>query len=88
MRTKRVYICDFCGYESDCVIDVEKCEAGHIGSGLSVKQYREWLGLKEIVSNLGKKIYYNKNAETEEMLDEAIAELVAFEKQHDIGEEF
>lgn len=87
MRTRRIYVCDFCGYESDCAIDVETCEAGHIGNGLSVEQYRDWLGLKEIVSALSARVHLTKNSETEEKLDKAIAELLAFEEEHNIKED-
>lgn len=87
MKTKYIYICEFCCYESDCAIDVETHEAGHIGNGLSLEQYRDWKGMKSIVSDLSARVYLTKNSETEESLDKAISKLLAFEKEHGIQED-
>lgn len=86
MRTVHIYICDFCGYKSDCAIDVETHEAKHIGNGLSLKQYRDWLGLKKIVSAMSARVNLTKNSKTESDLDKAITELIDFEKEHNIKE--
>jgi hypothetical protein len=61
---------------------MEKHEANHFG--LTVEEFHHWNTLKESVRSCSSTIYQTKNEETERLLDEAVAKLVAFEKEHNI----
>lgn len=81
---KHIYTCDFCGFNSEVAIETETHEATHFRNGLTLEEYRDWKGLKEIASHMGAKVSLCKNENTENEFNKAIEELLTFEKNHGI----
>lgn len=93
----RKYLCHELSYELDkwyfdgycqdniCEIDgdIMACEAAHLG--LSAGEKLKYDILKEVTARRGAAVSITKNDETERAFDEAIRELLAFEKQHNIN---
>lgn len=84
MRQHITYECEGCGFTSPERVEVLKCEASHIGNGLSIAEMQGYKMLKEIVRRKSYDICISKNESTEKAYDEAIDDLIKFEKEHGI----
>lgn len=82
MKQHIIYTCEKCGKQSKEREEIMICEAAHLG--LTIAEKQQWVLLK------GKSRYKSaivcrcKNKQTEEEFDDAIAELLNFEKKHGI----
>ena len=77
-----MYVCEICGYESKDAEEVKKHEAAHMNlTAEEAKQYEE---LKASAAYMGYVVSRTKNEETEQKFDEAIQDLLNFEKEHGI----
>ena len=82
MKQHIIYECEKCGKQSRDREEIMICEAAHFG--LTVEEKQEWEQLKEKVRYKSSCIYDSKNEKTEKDFDDAIAELMKFEKLHGI----
>ena len=82
MKEYMIYECETCKKTSRDRKEIVTCEAAHIG--LTYEEWQEYLKLKNNAAMAGCKMGYTKNAETEAIFDEAVNQLVAFEKKHGI----
>ena len=82
MKTKIVYVCEYCGNQYDSVIEAAQCEADHLG--LTLKQLSEYndLLLEERKAGLARS--YTNNQETRDRLEKAIQAVLVFEKEHNM----
>lgn len=79
-----IYECEKCGKQSKNREEIMICEAAHLG--LTVAEKKEWELLKEKVRYKSAIVSGCKNEQTDKEFDEAIAELMAFEKKYGIEE--
>lgn len=84
MRQYITYQCETCKQKSSDRGEILKCEASHIGNGLTADEMQRWKALKEIARRYGYIISKTKNAQTEASFDKAIDDLATFEKEHGI----
>ena len=82
MKQYTMYICETCGYESRDFKEMREHEAAHLG--LTVEEMETYRALKSQASYMGSVVANRKNEETERKFDEAIKELIDFEKAHRI----
>lgn len=83
MHMYQVYVCDKCGFESTSHDDVELCEARHLGL-TNLEDKHTYDALKGAAAYYGSVVLNNKNERTEEAHDNAIRNLLEFEKIHGI----
>lgn len=76
------YTCEVCGRQGGTAIEIVKCECSHLG--ITVDQLKEWKSLKQIVTMASHSVGIRKNAESEQVLDEAIKNLDDFETKHQL----
>lgn len=82
MKQYTMYVCDTCGYESKNAKEMKEHEAAHFKlTAEEAKQYEE---LKDSAAYMGYVVSRTKNEETEQKFDEAIQDLLNFEKEHGI----
>lgn len=86
MRQHIIYECEKCGKQSKDREEIMMCEAAHLG--LTIAEKQEWEQLKEKVRYKSGIISSCKNEQTDKEFDDAIAELMEFEKLHDIEEKY
>jgi len=84
MKQHIIYECEKCGKRSKDREEIMKCEAAHFG--LTVSEKQEWEQLKEKVRYKSLIVSNCKNEQTDKEFDDAIEELMDFEKQHGIGQ--
>lgn len=84
MKQYTIYECEKCGKKSKDKTEIIKCEAAHLN--LSEEEYRQWEELKQNVRYASHIVSTCKNEQTDKEFDEAIAELMEFEKSHGIEE--
>lgn len=84
MRQHIIYECEKCGKQSKEREEIMMCEAVHLGMTISEKQ--EWEQLKEKVRYKSAIVSTCKNEQTDKEFDDAIAELIEFEKLNDMEE--
>lgn len=84
MKQYIIYECEKCGKQSKDRNEIMMCEAAHFG--LTVTEKQEWEQLKEKVRYKSAIVSSCKNGQTDKEFDEAIAELMDFEKLHGIEE--
>lgn len=77
-----MYVCETCGYESKYANEVMQHEADHLG--LTVKEMEQYRALKSFVAYMGSVVSHIKNVETDKAFDDAIQNLLNFEKMHGI----
>lgn len=82
MKQYIIYVCEKCGKQSRDREEIMICEAAHFG--LTVAEKQEWDQLKEKVRYMSSCMYDCKNERTEKEFDDAILELMEFEKSHGI----
>ena len=84
MKQHIIYECEKCGKKSRDREEIMICEAAHLG--LTVAEKQEWEYLKEKVRYKSALVSSYKNKRTDKEFDDAIAELMDFEKLHGIEE--
>ncbi len=84
MKQYIIYECDNCGRKSKNKNEIIKCEAARLN--LSEEEYRQWEEFKQNVRYASHIVNTCKNEQTDKEFDDAIAELMEFEKLHDIEE--
>jgi len=84
MKQHIIYECEKCGKKSRDREEIMICEAAHLG--LTVAEKQEWEYLKEKVRYKRALVSSCKNERTDKEFDDAIAELMDFEKLHGIEE--
>lgn len=82
MKQYTTYICETCNKESRSADEIKSCEAAHLG--LTVNEKLEYDVLQEIVKRRSYTVSVTKNEKTEKDFDDAINEIIAFEKKHGI----
>lgn len=83
MRQYIMYVCEICGYESKDAEEVKEHEAAHMN--LTTEEARQYKILKSYAAYMGSVVSRIKNEETEQKFDEAIQNLLDFEKEHGIS---
>lgn len=83
MKQYSIYICEKCRRESRDANNIMACEAAHLG--LSAEEKLMYDVLKEVTAHCGIAASTTKNDKTEKAFDEAIRELLAFEREHNIN---
>lgn len=83
MKKSIIYICETCGKQSFDATEIIKCECKHLG--ITPDILTEWKGLKNKVEAESRNIYYQKNNENEQRLNDAIQDLIDFETQHNLA---
>ena len=84
MKQHIIYECEKCGKQSEDREEIMICEAAHFGLTVAEKQEQEQL--KEKVRHKSAIVSSCKNEQTHKEFDDAIAELIDFEKLHGPGE--
>lgn len=84
MKQNIFYECEKCGKQSRDREEIMICEATHFG--LTVAEKQEWDKLKEKVRYKSAIVSSYKNEQTDKEFDDAIAELIAFEKKYGLEE--
>lgn len=82
MRQYIMYVCEICGYESKDAKEVKEHEAAHMN--LTTEEAMQYKILKSYAAYRGCVVSRIKNEETEQKFDEAIQNLLDFEKEHGI----
>ena len=82
MKQYITFICEECKKESRDINEIKECEAAHLGL-TTIEKFR-YDALKEIVRRCSYKVNVTKNEETDRQFDDAINEIIAFEKEHGI----
>lgn len=80
MKQIIMYVCEKCGKQSRDKEEILKCEAAHFG--LTPDEMKEWQGLESKARQTGAILYNIKTEQTEKAYDEAIDNLMTFEKAH------
>lgn len=83
MKQYIIYECEKCGKQSRDREEIMICEAAHFG--LTVAEKQEWEQLKEKVRYKSAIVSSCKNEQTDKEFDDAIVELLAFEKKHELS---
>lgn len=84
MKQYMIFECENCGKKSKNREEIIKCEAAHLN--LSDDEYRKWEELKQNVRYASHIVSTCKNEQTDKEFDDAIDELMDFERKHGIGE--
>ena len=82
MKQYAVYVCETCGYKSEDAKEIMQHEADHLG--LTVKEMEQYRALKSFAAYMGSIISHTKNGETYKIFNDAIQNLLNFEKEHGI----
>lgn len=82
MKQYVIYECEICGKQSKDHEEIMICEAAHMG--LTVAEKQGWESLKKKVRHKSAIVSSCKNEQTDKEFDDAIAELMKFEKLHGI----
>ena len=82
MKQYTTYVCETCGYESKNAEEVMQHEADHLG--LTVKEAEQYRALKSFVAYISSVVSHTKNEATDKAFDDAIQNLLEFEKEHGI----
>jgi len=83
VKNYTMYVCETCGYESKDANEVMQHEADHLG--LTVKEMEQYRALKSFAAYMGSVVSHTKNGETDKAFDDAIRNLLDFEKKHGIS---
>ena len=77
-----IYECETCGKHSEDREEIEKCEAAHLG--LTITEKQKWNVLKRHVEHMNLVVKVAQNEKAKKAYDEACAELINFEKEHNL----
>lgn len=83
MKQITLYTCEHCDYKTTDRTDCLEHEANkhyHI----TLEQYETWKQLNEQAAHAGAIVSQSKNPVTEKHFDDAINELIRFEKEHNL----
>ena len=80
MKQYTVYICETCGFESKDFDEMRSHEASHLG--LTVQEMESYRARKSFAAYMGSVISRTNNEKTRKKYDEAIENLISFEKEH------
>lgn len=83
MKQYIMYVCEKCNKESRNADEIRSCEAAHLG--LTVDEKLEYDFLQKFVNRCSYTLSVTKNRTTEMEFDDAINELLEFEKKHGIN---
>lgn len=82
MKSYIMYVCEICGFESKDDKEVEKCEREHYG--LTEEEMKHYKKLKADSAHAGAVLYSTNNEKTRKEFNDAIENLIKFEKEHNI----
>ncbi|WP_395546772.1 MULTISPECIES: hypothetical protein [unclassified Lacrimispora] len=82
MKQYVTYICEKCSRESRNADEIRECEASHLG--LTIDEKLEYDVLQEIVRRRSYTVSVTKNEKTDKEFEDAIIEMLAFERKHGI----
>lgn len=80
MKTIMMYQCEKCRKIYDSAIQAMTCEAAHYG--LTLEEYYHWMELLKTVKEAGAMNSISKNERTDKAFDDAVIQLVEFEKEY------
>ncbi len=84
MKTKTIYICETCGFESESKDAVLSCEAKHLW--LTPEEKRIYDNLNDCVIRYANTVSKTNNQYTRDILDAAVTRLLAFEVEHGLDQ--
>lgn len=82
MKQRTIYQCEYCSTEYKNYSEAFQCEAKCLG--LTQDEYIKYLDLLAEEKDAGSAIYICKNDKTEKRFDDAIRNVIAFQKKHGI----
>lgn len=82
MKNFTIYTCDFCGYQSSDFDHMRKHEAAHLG--LTVEEMESYRALRSFAAHMKTMISIRNNERFNKKYDEAVKNVIAFEKEHGI----
>lgn len=82
MKQKIIYQCEYCLTEYENHSEAFQCEAKCLG--LTQDEYIKYLDLLAEERDAGFAVYICKNDKTEKRFDDAIRNVIAFQKKHGI----
>ena len=82
MKNYTMYVCETGGYESKDAKEIMQHEADHLG--LTVKEMEQYRALKSFANYMGSVVSHTKNEATDKAFDNAIQNLLNYEKRHGI----
>lgn len=80
MKTIMMYQCEKCRKVYDSASQAMTCEAAHYG--LTLEEYHHWMELQKTAKEAGVMNSIGKNERTDKAFDDAVIQLVEFEKEH------
>ena len=80
MKTIRMYQCEKCRKVYDSASQAMTCEAEHYE--LTLEEYHHWIELQKNAKEAGVMNSISKNERTDKAFDDAVIQLVEFEKEH------
>lgn len=80
MKTIMMYQCEKCRKIYGSASQAMTCEAAHYG--LTLEEYHYWMELQKTAKEAGAMNSISKNERTDKSFDDAVIQLVEFEKEH------
>lgn len=80
MKTIMMYQCEKCRKVYDSAHQAMTCEAAHYR--LTLEEYHRWMELQKTAKGAGVMNSIIKNERTDKAFDDAVIQLVEFEKEH------
>ena len=80
MKTIMMYQCEKCRKIYGSASQAMTCEAVHYG--LTLEEYHYWMELQKTAKEAGAMNSISKNERTDKSFDDAVIQLVEFEKEH------
>lgn len=81
MKTKIIYICEFCDSQHKTEKEAYECEANCLG--LTINEYKEYLDLLEEERRAFSQVHVCRNKETIKRCDDAVEAVIVFQEKHD-----
>lgn len=83
MKKHVIYECETCGKKSEDMTEIIACEAAHLG--LTIAEKKEWEALEEKMRKAADTVSCSSNEETQKAFDDAVDEILQFEKEHNLS---
>ncbi|WP_270368247.1 hypothetical protein [Eubacterium ramulus] len=83
MKRHVFYECETCGKKSEDMAEIIACEAAHLG--LTVAEKKEWEALEQKMRKAADTVSCSSNEETQRAFDDAVDEILRFEKVHNLS---
>lgn len=80
MKTKIIYICEFCDRQYKTSKEAYECEAKCLG--LTTNEYKEYLELLEEERRAFSQLHVATNDTTRKRCDDAVKAVIAFQEKH------